>query len=630
VRQAVILAGGKGTRLKDRLNGLPKPLIDICGTPLLERQIELCVRQGFTNILILVNYAADKIAEFCASKQNWGIEVECIDDGEPRGTAGAVLAILDRLDPEFLVMYGDTMLEVGLTRFAVFHRSKNADATLFLHPNDHPQDSDLVEIDDEARVVALHPYPHEPGRYYHNLVNAALYMIRRDALERWSGLPGMLDFGKDIFPRMLEAGHSLCGYNSPEYIKDAGTPARLDKVCADYASGKIARSSLSVPQPIVFLDRDGVINPDMVHLDNAEDFRLFDGVGVAVKKLNEAGYRTVVVTNQPVVARGGCTLAELDQIHAKMEWLLGESGAYLNRVYFCPHHPDKGFPGEVPELKIVCGCRKPATGMVERARAELNGDFANSWVIGDTSTDMQLARNAGIRSVFVQTAGPEVDFKYPARADFIVPDLSAAVAFILDDYPPLSDWAAGFANKLGPGTLVYIGGTPSSGKTTVAAALRLALQANGRRCIVLSERRWLTIGQLDEQVHLSTSDGLAMIALAELLGNCKGPVAVDLPVVDQQPGTVERIVIGEEDVVVFEGPSVPVLSQATPGETIFVDAPEDLKRSRFLWDEHAHRSNESAENLNDLRLRREQGIIEQTRALACYELVLPLRETHGH
>ncbi len=161
------------------------------GVPLLERQVLLAKKHGFTRVLLLVNHAADQVIEFCSARRNWDLDLEILDDGEPRGTAGATLAAIDRLEREFLVMYGDTMMEVDLGRFHGFHAlSPDAAATLFLHPNDHPQDSDLVEIDGDERVVAFHSYPHDPLRWYPNLVNAALYWVRRDAPSGLARRPG--------------------------------------------------------------------------------------------------------------------------------------------------------------------------------------------------------------------------------------------------------------------------------------------------------------------------------------------------------------------------------------------------------------------------------------------------------
>ncbi|HWB52096.1 MAG TPA: HAD-IIIA family hydrolase [Stellaceae bacterium] len=434
--QAVILAGGKGTRLRERLNGMPKPLIDIGGVPLLEHQILLAKRYGFDRILVLVSYAAEHIERFCADRNNWGLQIQCIDDGEPSGTAGAVLASFDSLDKEFLVIYGDTMLGVDFGRLWAFHKSHGeAAATLFLHPNDHPHDSDLVEIDEDGKITMFHPYPHDPDRDYPNLVNAALYVVRKPALAAWRGTPEPLDFGKDVFPRMVREGMPLFGYNSFEYIKDCGTPSRLDRVRGDLASGKIARSARDTPQACVFLDRDGTINTDVGHLAEASRFELLPGVGEAIARLNRSNYRTVVVTNQPVVARGECTIDGLRRIHFRMETALGRNGAYIDRIYYCPHHPDRGFPGEVASLKTVCDCRKPSTGMVDRAVSDLNIARSRSWMIGDSTADIAMARRAGLKSILVETGAAGRDGKYSAVPDFTAVDLPAAVALILDEHP---------------------------------------------------------------------------------------------------------------------------------------------------------------------------------------------------
>jgi D,D-heptose 1,7-bisphosphate phosphatase len=128
---------------------------------------------------------------------------------------------------------------------------------------------------------------------------------------------------------------------------------------------------------------------------------LLPGAAEAVRAINRAGRLAVLITNQPVIARGECTEAGLRQIHNRLEWLLGESHAYLDAIYYCPHHPDSGYPGERPDLKTVCTCRKPATGLLETATRDLNIDVGRSWMVGDSTADMQAAQNFGIRSVLV-------------------------------------------------------------------------------------------------------------------------------------------------------------------------------------------------------------------------------------
>jgi histidinol-phosphate phosphatase family protein len=319
-----------------------------------------------------------------------------------------------------------------LERIWQAHQRTGAAATLLLHPNNHPLDSDLVEVDASSRIVAFHNRPHPADRYFQNLVNAGLYVLEKRALAPFRNHSGLLDFGKDVFPAMVKAGQCLAAYNSPEYIKDIGTPERYDRVCAEYDSGVVQRSSLDIPQRAVFLDRDGTLIFDKDCLRKAEELEMIPGAPDAVRELNHQGWRAVVVTNQPVIAKGWCMEDELRRIHNKMETLLGKEHAFLDRIYFCPHHPDAGFPGERPELKINCHCRKPAPGMIEQATAELNIDLKQSWLIGDTTTDVQTARNAGLRSILVRTGSAGKDGKYPSEPDFAFNTLNEAVHFAIN------------------------------------------------------------------------------------------------------------------------------------------------------------------------------------------------------
>jgi len=329
-------------------------------------------------------------------------------------------------------MYGDTMVNVDLTRFWNAHAGSGADATLFLHPNNHPLDSDLVEVNAANWITAFHNRPHASDRFFQNLVNAGLYILEKRLLHPWNAQRQPMDFGKDLFPAVLSGGGKLFGYNSPEFIKDIGTPSRYDWVCSQYAAGIIQRSTLATPQRTVFLDRDGTLVKEVSSqgLHSAERLELLPGVAVAVHELNNSGWRAVLVTNQPVVAKGFCDEAEIQQIHNKLETLLGREHAFLDRIYYCPHHPEKGFAGERPDLKIQCRCRKPSTGMIEQAQNDLNVDLGNSWLIGDTTTDIQTALNAGLKSVLVKSGYAGTDRKHNVQADYTFDTLLEAVKFI--------------------------------------------------------------------------------------------------------------------------------------------------------------------------------------------------------
>jgi D,D-heptose 1,7-bisphosphate phosphatase len=402
--QVVIAAGGTGTRLKQVTADLPKPMVEVAGKPLLEHQVMLARRHGIRDILLLTGYGAERIEQYFGDGAAWDVRIDYQRETQPLGSAGALLHAFDKLHETFILMYGDTMLNVDLSRMLAAH-PMHASATLFLHPNDHPQDSDLVELDDANHVAALHPYPH-PGEYsLPNLVNAALYVFSKRALQPFLSHQferTTPDICKHLFPAMLARGGVLYGYRSREYIKDAGTPERLGKVRRDYESGRVAAGSLETAVPAVFLDRDGTLNYERGWLTSAGMLAMLPGAAQAIHEINDSGRVAVIVTNQPVIARGECTEQELHHIHNKMEWLLGEAHAYADAIYYCPHHPDGGFAGERADLKVACGCRKPATGMLEAAARDLNIDRSRSWMIGDSEADVKAAANFGIRSVLVR------------------------------------------------------------------------------------------------------------------------------------------------------------------------------------------------------------------------------------
>jgi D,D-heptose 1,7-bisphosphate phosphatase len=431
VKQLLIVAGGMGQRLRARLGNLPKPMIPIAGRPLLEHQVELARRHGFTDIVILACYRADLIESHFGDGSRWDVKISYLREKEPLGTAGAVLAGFDRLADNFALLYGDVMVNVDLERMWQTHLRSQADATLLLHPNDHPFDSDLVETDTAGWITAFHNRPHPPQAWFQNLVNAGLYMLRKSTLERWRSAQGFLDFGKDLFPQMLQHGVKLLGYKSPEYIKDIGTPERYDKICAEFASGLVQRSALTVPQPAVFLDRDGTVINEIGGLVSPDQLELLPGAAEAISELNHQGFRCVLITNQAVVAKGFCTEADVELTHRKLETLLGRAHAFLDRIYYCPHHPEKGFAGERPELKIDCACRKPNAGMVLQAVKDLNLDLTRSWLIGDTTVDLMTAHNAGLKSVLVRTGHAGGDGNFPIPPTFTAENLLDSVRLIL-------------------------------------------------------------------------------------------------------------------------------------------------------------------------------------------------------
>ena len=204
-----------------------------------------------------------------------------------------------------------------------------------------------------------------------------------------------------------------------------GTADRFEKVKEDFVTGKVARLNKKNKRPCIFLDRDGVINRNMDSNPTTEDFELLQNISEAIQKINKIDYLAVVVTNQPMIAKGFVTQEEVENTHKKMETLLGNDRAFVNAIYYCPHHPEKGFEGEIPELKTDCDCRKPKAGMLLKAAKEMNIDLEKSWMIGDSERDLGAGKNAGCKTIYISDKKSE-------QADFYAKDLLEAIEKIME------------------------------------------------------------------------------------------------------------------------------------------------------------------------------------------------------
>lgn len=427
--RAVIMAGGKGTRLAGINADIPKPMFPVCGKPILEYQIESLVRSEIKDITIIVGHLRQTIIDHFGDGSKFGVHISYIEEYEPLGTAGALYYLKEKITEDFILIFGDLILDVDFERFLDFHKSHRAMITLYGHPNSHPYDSDLILVKVNGNVTGIGSKKEERSYYYHNFVNAGLYCINAKVLETIL-LPEKLDLEKKVIAEQIEKG-TVYAYRSTEYVKDMGTPDRLIAVSKDVENGVLHGRSLKKKQKAVFLDRDGTINEYVGFLTRAEQFRLLPNVAKAIAKINASSYLTIVATNQPVIARGECRYKELEQIHMKMETELGKNGAYLDDIFFCPHHPHKGYEGEVPELKIDCECRKPKIGMLTDAAEKYNIDLRQSWYIGDTTMDIQTGKNAGMKTILVKTGEGGQDNKYDVTPDYIASDLLSAVDYIL-------------------------------------------------------------------------------------------------------------------------------------------------------------------------------------------------------
>lgn len=430
--KAVIQAGGKGTRISEITGDvIPKPMLEISGYPILYHQMMNLKKNGITDITVIIGHLGNVIKDYFGDGKQFGLNISYVEEDpqKPLGTAGSLYFLKDKLKENFVFLLADVFIDIDFEKMEQYHIANNADVTLLTHPNGHPFDSDLVV--EEGGVVKAFDYKSNDRTTYNykNLVNAGVMIFSPSVFKYLTELR-KYNYEKDIIVPLINDG-KVVSYKSSEYAKDMGTPERYRRVQEDYNSGICDAKNLANKQKAIFLDRDGTINEYVGFLRKEEDFRLIPGVSEAIKKINNSGYLAIVVTNQPVIARGEVTEEELEEIHKKMETLLGLDGAYIDDIYYCPHHPDKGFEGEIPELKIECDCRKPKTGMLEKAAKEHNIDLSSSIMIGDSTLDIKMAENAGMQSILLKTGQKGEDGKYDVSPTLIAEDLNDAINKII-------------------------------------------------------------------------------------------------------------------------------------------------------------------------------------------------------
>lgn len=472
--KAVIMAGGHGTRIRSVASDIPKPMIPVLGKPVLQYQIENLKACGIEEIILVTGYLKESIIEYFGDGKDFGVHISYFNEDKPMGTAGALYYLKERLREDFLLLMGDLMLSVDFTRFMNAHRASDALATLFVHPNSHPFDSDIIVTDEIGRledyteeVCGLHSGSWEAEKepsatgtdkkglkslccrlsrpvigfiskraerrdFYHNQVNSGIYAFSQRILDIIpEPADKKIDLDKDIVQPLISKGQ-VWAYASTEYVKDMGTPERYDEVTNAVKTGLAEKRNLKSRQSCIFMDRDGTINIQDGFINSPDRLKLIPGAADAVKRVNASRFLAVVITNQPVIARGEASFEELDEIHKCLDTRLGEKGAYIDGIYICPHHKDSGFEGEIKELKFKCRCRKPETGLIEKAAAEHNIDLKSSWLIGDSTMDIMCGRRAGLKTIGVMTGEALADGRYEAEPDFTAKDISEAIDIILN------------------------------------------------------------------------------------------------------------------------------------------------------------------------------------------------------
>ncbi len=404
----VIVAGGLATRMRPITEEIPKCLIDINGKPLIQHQLEFFKKHDMKDIIFCVAHLADKVKDYFKDGKKFGLNIQYVQETkELMGTAGSVKLAepLIGSDEDFIVYYGDNLTNMDFEKFLATHRKNKGVATICMRPLPRNYKStSIITLDLENRVKTFIERPTEEQRQNHQQEarynNSGIYAFNKNV---FSKIPSdrKFDFAKELFPSLIESNSGIYGYVTNEFFREIGKIEKYEQFLKEIAG----KTDIFEKNRAVFLDRDGTINVNVGDVIKPEQLELISGAGEAIRKIREAGYKTYVVTNQPCVAKGFCTFEEMDTINKKLENLLEAKGATIDKVYLCPHHPEKGFAGEVKELKIDCDCRKPKPGLLLKAIAENNVDASQSWMIGDSPTDIACGKNAGVKTVLLTSGG---------------------------------------------------------------------------------------------------------------------------------------------------------------------------------------------------------------------------------
>ena len=379
IRQAVILVGGKGTRLGEITRATPKPMVKIAGEkPFLDYLLEWVARHGYEDILLLAGHLGEQVEAAYQGRDFGEARVRVLREHEPLGTGGALTVARDELDDMFAMMNGDALFDFNLRALEQTAKASGALATLALRALPDVSRYGSVRHDGGSITAFLEKESSHAGP---GLISGGVYILRREVLDLITQLPCSLE--TQVFPELV-AEKKIVGQEFFGYFLDVGLPETLEQGHRELP--------LTRHRPAAFLDRDGVINVDSGYTHRPEDLRFIAGAPEAVRRLNDLGYYVFVVTNQAGVARGFYGLDAVRRFNREIEDRLAAHGAYIDRFYVAPYHPE----GRVPEFAIEHEDRKPNPGMLLKAMADFPVVRESSFLIGDKDSDIEAARRAGV------------------------------------------------------------------------------------------------------------------------------------------------------------------------------------------------------------------------------------------
>jgi len=376
IKQAVILAGGMGTRLRPITDTLPKPMIPMNGKPFLEHLIKMLKENSIEEVVLLLGYLPQKVQEHFGDGSKFGLKIR-YSIGDVSFETGKRLKDAEEIvNQNFLLLYCDNYWPLNLGKLLAYHNARNVKATVTLYTNKDNFSKSNMRLDDQGYVTL-----YDKTRQEKNLsgVEIGFYVFSKDI---FSMMPKTnFSFEKEILPQLI-AKKQLAGYPTDHRYYSVGSLERLP-VTEDFLKQK----------KVVFLDRDGVINrkaPKADYIKTWKEFQFLPGSLEAMRRLTENGYELYLISNQASIARRIMTEEDLTEIHQNMIRVLEENGIRLKKIYYCPHGWNDG-----------CECRKPKPGMFYQAGKENNLNLSKAVFIGDDERDELAGEAAGIKTFLV-------------------------------------------------------------------------------------------------------------------------------------------------------------------------------------------------------------------------------------
>lgn len=417
MRQAVIIAGGSGTRLVSSGVLTPKLLLPVGEKRLVDLLVHELEHENFTHALFILGVGSSEIIDYLSTLKS-DMEISYVVEKEQKGTFGALIQNSSLLAEKFLVIYGDLLVaNTNLGGIFSSFQDSGLNAAVLCKYTDHPFDSDLLEIDEGSLVVRVHPYPHENIDSVSSISLAGAFFFSKSLVIECKG-ESIFDISKNFLNFVLK-DDSIRAYFHQGIVRDVGTVQRL-------ADAKSLVQSFGDPitnDITILLDRDGVINEDYGYVVSSENVKLTSFASSLLALIKDQQWKFGIVTNQPAVSRNLITITNAVSLTQSMLSMIDKSYTHFEYIYICPHHPDSGFSEEIKDLKIKCSCRKPAPGLLLDCVNQLKTRATRALLIGDRLTDIEAAVRIGAKALHVHQDEPFVACKIHRGVKCAPPDM---------------------------------------------------------------------------------------------------------------------------------------------------------------------------------------------------------------